>query len=102
MGPLRQAFGIPKPSGKEGVPKFPRIYPTRGSPFQPKSLLCTEYTIMPSDCDMYRVIFHPQMVSVCEKVNFAINANLAKPVGVGERFLVRVFIEPHVASGQTR
>merc|ERR1712039_623002 len=112
--PLRQAFGIPKPSGKEGVAKFPRIYPTRGSPFQPKSLLCTEYTIMPSDCDMYRVIFHPQMVSVCEKVNFTINAsfredvavaiyaNLAKPVGVGERFHVRVFIEPHAASGQTR
>lgn len=22
--------------------------------------------------DMYRVIFHPQMVSVCEKVNYAV------------------------------
>eukprot|EP00440_Ansanella_granifera_P030316 gb/GFBE01032938.1/.p1 GENE.gb/GFBE01032938.1/~~gb/GFBE01032938.1/.p1 ORF type:complete len:226 (+),score=37.44 gb/GFBE01032938.1/:1-678(+) len=65
--PLRKAFGIPKPTGNEGVPKFPRIYPTRGKPFQPKHFLATAYTIMPSDCDMYRVIFHPQMVSVCEK-----------------------------------
>ena len=69
---------------------------------------------------MYRVIFHPQMVSVCEKVNYAaaashplgvwilvakvgasfarepavaIYANLAKPAGVDERFEVRIFVE---------
>merc|ERR1712187_825382 len=100
--PLRKAFGIAKPTGKEGMPKFPRVYPVRGKPFSPLILLQTEYTIMPSDCDMYRVIFHPQMVSVCEKINYSIDAafreepgvaiycNLAKPVGVGERFRVRV------------
>ena len=65
---------------------------------------------------MYRVIFHPQMVSVCEKVNYslgtafkedlgvAIYANLAKPVGVGDCFNVRVFVESQTigSSGQTR
>ncbi|CAE7742607.1 rsph1 [Symbiodinium sp. KB8] len=103
-----------QPTGAEGVPKFPRIYPQRGSPFRPVQLLMTSYTIMPSDCDMYRVIFHPQMVSVCEKVNFAVSAtfcdspavaiyaNLAKPAGIGDRFNVRVFVEPTDASAQFR
>ncbi|CAJ1390071.1 unnamed protein product [Effrenium voratum] len=122
--PLRSAFGLKKPDGKEGVPKFPRIYPTRGSPFSPthgdlawhqqleRQLLCTSYTIMPSDCDMYRVIFHPQMVSVCEKVNYAVGApfcrepavaiyaNLAKPAGVDDCFDVRIFVE--AVAGQFR
>lgn len=112
--PLRKAFDLRRPTGAEGVPKFPRIYPQRGSPFRPVQLLMTSYTIMPSDCDMYRVIFHPQMVSVCEKVNFAVSAtfcdspavaiyaNLAKPAGIGDRFNVRVFVEPTDASAQFR
>ncbi|CAL1164745.1 unnamed protein product [Cladocopium goreaui] len=60
--------------------------------------------------DMYRVIFHPQMVSVCDKVNYkadlpftkepavAIYANLAKPAGVDECFDVRIFIDPASAT----
>lgn len=108
--PLREAFRIRKPTGNEGVPKFPRIYPPRGTPFTPTQLYCTTYTIMPSDCDMYRVIFHPQMVSVCDKVNYkadlpftkepavAIYANLAKPAGVDECFDVRIFIDPASAT----
>ncbi|CAK9036520.1 unnamed protein product [Durusdinium trenchii] len=103
--PLRKAFNLNKPNGSEGVPKFPRIYPSRGSPFRPTQLLGCSYTIMPSDCDMYRVIFHPQMVAVCEKVNYAVGApfcgtpavaiyaNLAKPAGVDDQFDVRVFVE---------
>lgn len=108
--PLREAFRIRRPTGNEGVPKFPRIYPPRGTPFTPTQLYCTTYTIMPSDCDMYRVIFHPQMVSVCDKVNYkadlpftkepavAIYANLAKPAGVDECFDVRIFIDPASAT----
>lgn len=104
--PLRQSLGIPKPTGKEGVPKFPRCYPARGRPFRPRHLLETLCTIMPSDCDMYRVIFHPQVPNVCERVNFALGvefreergvaiyANLAKPASVGDCFNVYVFIEP--------
>lgn len=110
--PLRKAFGLTKPTGMEGVPKFPRLYPLRGTPFRPTRLFQIEYMVMPSDCDMYRVIFHPQMVSVCDKINYAIGAdfreepavaiyaNLAKPVGVGERFEVRVFVE--LSGNQTR
>eukprot|EP00435_Cladocopium_sp_Y103_P033457 s1142_g8.t1 len=48
--PLREVFRIRKPTGNEGVPKFPRIYPPRGTPFTPTQLYCTTYTIMPSDC----------------------------------------------------
>eukprot|EP00930_Biecheleria_cincta_P058970 TRINITY_DN44745_c0_g1_i1.p1 TRINITY_DN44745_c0_g1~~TRINITY_DN44745_c0_g1_i1.p1 ORF type:complete len:463 (-),score=66.55 TRINITY_DN44745_c0_g1_i1:425-1813(-) len=104
--PLRQAFGIAKPTGAEGVPKFPRLYPTRNRPFRPLKFLEAECIIMPGDCDMYRVIFHPQMVAVCERVNFAIGAafrdqpsiaiyaNLARPAGIGDVFNVRVFVEP--------
>lgn len=104
--PLRQSLGIPKPTGKEGVPKFPRCYPSRGRPFRPSKLLKTECVIMPSDCDMYRVIFHPQVANVCERINFALGvefqeeravaiyANLAKPASVGDRFEVSVLVEP--------
>mmetsp|Transcript_67779 Transcript_67779/g.157342 ORF Transcript_67779/g.157342 Transcript_67779/m.157342 type:complete len:312 (+) Transcript_67779:206-1141(+) len=110
--PLRRAFGLSKPTGNEGVPKFPRIYPARSTPFRPTRLLVASYTIMPSDCDMYRVIFHPQMVPVCEKVNFAVGApfreepamaiyaNLSKPAGVGDVFDVRIFVEN--CGGQAR
>jgi len=109
--PLRRAFQLSKPTGQEGVPKFPRLYPARGRPFRPTKLLQAPYTVMPSDCDMYRVIFHPQMVGMCERTNFAVNvtfreepcvafyANLAKPVGVGDRFKVSVFIEEQSARG---
>lgn len=105
-GPLRKAYGISKPTGAEGVPKFPRLYPTRNRPFRPLQFLEAECIIMPGDCDMYRVIFHPQMVAVCERVNFAIGAafrdqpgiaiyaNLARPAGIGDVFNVRVFVEP--------
>ena len=104
--PLRKAFSLKKPDGSEGVPKFPRIYPGRGSPFRPLQVMSTTYTVRPNDCDMYRVIFHPQMVSVCEKVNYAVGlpfgkqppvaiyANLAKPAGVDDTFNVRIYIEP--------
>mmetsp|Transcript_34155 Transcript_34155/g.94160 ORF Transcript_34155/g.94160 Transcript_34155/m.94160 type:complete len:474 (+) Transcript_34155:36-1457(+) len=104
--PLRQAFGLQKPTGKEAVPKFPRIYPPRGSPFRPLKMHRAKCTIMPSDCDMYRVIFHPQIVGVCERVNFAagmsfrnepavaVYANLSRPANIGDEFEVRVFVEP--------
>ncbi|CAE8594349.1 unnamed protein product [Polarella glacialis] len=110
--PLRQSLGIPKPSGKEGVPKFPRIYPSRGRPFAPQQLMKTNVTLLPSDCDMYRVIFHPEVASICERVNFscglgfreepgvAIYANLSKPASAGTCFEVFVFIEH--ADGQAR
>jgi hypothetical protein len=112
--PLRRAFQLSKPTGQEGVPKFPRLYPVRGAPFRPTKLLQAPYTVMPSDCDMYRVIFHPQMVSVCERTNFGVNAtfreepciafyaNLAKPVGVGDRFKVSLFVEEPSAATATR
>jgi len=113
--PLRQALGIAKPTGKEGVPKFPRCYPTRGRPFRPRQLLRADCTILPSDCDMYRVIFHPQVPNVCERMNFALGtefreqpgvaiyANLAKPARVGDRYDAHVFVEPPEAtSGQHR
>eukprot|EP00434_Breviolum_minutum_P005962 symbB.v1.2.005258.t1/scaffold304.1/size234131/17 len=42
--PLRKAFSLKKPDGSEGVPKFPRIYPGRGSPFRPLQVMSTTYT----------------------------------------------------------
>merc|ERR1712113_949158 len=77
----------------------------------------TETIVMPGDCDMYRVIFHPQMVGICERANFsagaafseqpavAIYANLAKPASIGELFNVFIFVEPAEdasSRGQTR
>jgi len=112
--PLRRAFQLSKPTGQEGVPKFPKLYPVRTAPFRPTKLFQAPYTVMPSDCDMYRVIFHPQMVSVCERTNFAVNAtfreepcvafyaNLAKPVGAGDRFKVNVFVEEPPATAAAR
>lgn len=109
--PLRQALGIPRPTGKEGVPKFPKCYPARGRPFKPLTLQKADCTIIGDDCDMYRVIFHPQVARVCERVNLALDvsfrdqpgvalyANLSKPASAGDRFETFVFVEPPFPGG---
>lgn len=109
--PLRQALGIPRPTGKEGVPKFPKCYPARGRPFKPLTLQKADCSIIGDDCDMYRVIFHPQVARVCERVNLglgttfreepgvALYANLSKPASAGDRFDVFVFVEPPSPGG---
>lgn len=102
---VRKLFSLPPPDGDGIVPKFPTLYPKRGRSFRPFKRLQSEYTVCSSDCDMYRVIFHPRVCEICEVINFnvradfckmtptAVYANLAKPVHVGDRLDVHLFVE---------
>eukprot|EP00746_Dinoflagellata_sp_MGD_P006520 gnl/MRDRNA2_/MRDRNA2_112765_c0_seq1.p1 gnl/MRDRNA2_/MRDRNA2_112765_c0~~gnl/MRDRNA2_/MRDRNA2_112765_c0_seq1.p1 ORF type:complete len:506 (-),score=81.11 gnl/MRDRNA2_/MRDRNA2_112765_c0_seq1:209-1726(-) len=105
---VRQMFALPPPNGDGIVPKFPTLYPKLGRSFRPSQRLQSEYTVSSSDCDMYRVIFHPRMCQICEAINFnvradfckmsptAVYANLAKPVQVGDRLDVHLFVQDEV------
>lgn len=101
---FRRSFSIPR-TGDKSVPKFPKVYPRLRTPFRPSKVAAAQYTIRPSDCDMYRVLFHPRVPEICESVNFSIGApfcermptavyaNLSQPVRTGDHFDVHLFVE---------
>lgn len=89
-------------------------WPARGRSFAPQRYLGGKMVIAPSDCDTYNTVYHPKVVTVCERACLstgetfcceATNAFFSRflaPLPPGLKLFAHVFVERDAADGASR